>query len=110
MSIRIYAVTMSNGDVYGVPAEVIADHYARYYESQGESYQDNYDTMIGWFDAADFEFEDWAKNNMNWDDVKDKAFLMGKAEQKIDFQDGWVNGRCEYKRYKKEGGLHAGSI
>ena len=43
--------------------------------------------MIGWFDAADFEFEDWAKNNMNWDDVKDKAFLMGKAEQKIDFQD-----------------------
>lgn len=25
-------------------------------------------------------------------------------------QDGWVNGLHEYKRYKKEGGLHAGSI
>lgn len=110
MSIRIYAITMSNGDVYGVPAEVIADHYAKYYVSLGENYLDNFDTMIGWFDAIDYEFEDWAKNNMDWDDVKDKAFLLEKAEQKVDFQDGWINGRCEYKRYEKEGELHAGSI
>lgn len=110
MSIRIYAVTMNNGDVYGVPAEVIADHYARYYESLGESYRTNYDTMIGWFDAEEFEFKDWAKNNMDWDDVKDKAFLLRKAEQKIDFQDGWVNGRCEFVLYEEEGELYAGSI
>lgn len=110
MSIRIYAVTMNNGDVYGVPAEVIADHYARYYESLGESYRTNYDTMIGWFDAEEFEFKDWAKNNMDWDDVKDKAFLLRKAEQKIDFQDGWINGRCEFELYEEEGELHAGSI
>jgi len=25
---RLYIVTMTNGDEYGVPAEVIADHYA----------------------------------------------------------------------------------
>ena len=29
---RLYIVTMSNGDQYGVPAEVIADNYAKYYE------------------------------------------------------------------------------
>lgn len=110
MSIRIYAVTMSNGDIYGVPAEVIADHYAKYYESQGENYHDNYDAMIGWFDAKCFEFADWAKNNMDWDDVKDKAFLLLKAEQKVDFQDGWINGHHEYKRYEEEGDLYAGSI
>lgn len=32
---RMYAVTMENGDVYGIPAEVIADNYAVYYASRG---------------------------------------------------------------------------
>lgn len=31
---RLYAVTMQNGDKFGVPAEVIADNYAKYYESK----------------------------------------------------------------------------
>ncbi len=93
---RIYAVTMNNGDIYGVPAEVIADNYAKYYESRGEGYQENFDAMIGWFDTGEFEFADWAKNNMDWDDVKDKAMLLEKAPQQFDFQEGWVNGSYEY--------------
>lgn len=95
---RIYAVTMSNGDVYGVPAEIIADNYAKYYENRGESYEENYNGMLEWFDSKDFEFADWAKNNMDWDDVKDKAILLERKEQEIDFQEGWVNGRYEYRK------------
>ena len=49
---RLYIVTMSNGDQYGVPAEVIADNYAKYYESRGEDYKENYDAMIEWFDTG----------------------------------------------------------
>lgn len=97
---RIYAITTGEGDVWGVPAEVIADNYAKHYESRGEGYQDNFDSMMSWFDANDFEFADWAKNNMDWDDVKEKAFLIRKGESKEDFQESWVNG--EYKYIKQE--------
>lgn len=93
---KLYTVTMENGDVWAVPAEVIADNYAKEYESCGEDYQENFDAMMNWFDAKDFEFEDWARNNMDWDDVKDKAFLYKKNEQPVDFQEGWINGECEY--------------
>lgn len=97
---RIYTITTENGDVWGVPAEVIADNYAKYYENRGEAYQENYDTMLNWFDTNDFEFADWAKNNMDWDDVKDKAFLVCKRELEEDLQETWVNG--EYKYIKQE--------
>ena len=95
---RLYIVTMSNGDQYGVPAEVIADNYAKYYESRGEDYQENYDAMIHWFDTNDFEFADWAKNNMDWSDVVDKAVLVGSKKEEPDFEDGWVNGEYEYRK------------
>ena len=48
--------------------------------------------MIRLFDANDFEFADWAKNNMDWDNVKDKAFLVRKGEI-TDFDESWINGR-----------------
>ena len=97
---RLYIVTMSNGDQYGVPAEVIADNYAKYYESRGEDYKENYDAMIEWFDTDDFEFADWAKNNMDWSDVSDKAVLVKNIQPEPDFEDGWVNG--EYRHYREE--------
>lgn len=95
---RLYIVTMTNGDEYGVPAEVIADHYAKYYEMSGEDYKENYDAMIHFFDTNDFDFADWAKNNMDWSDVADKAVLVKRAEQEVDFQEGWVNGPYRYKK------------
>lgn len=96
---NIYAVTMENGDVYGVPAEIIADDYAKYYESTGEDYQENYDAMMHWFHTDDYDFADWAKGNMNWDDVKDHAVLIDSHKKKLDFQEGWVNGEYEYRHY-----------
>lgn len=95
---RLYIVTMTNGDEYGVPAEVIADHYAKHYEMSGEDYKENYDAMIHFFDTNDFDFADWAKDNMDWSDVADKAVLVKRAEQEVDFQEGWVNGPYRYKK------------
>lgn len=97
---NIYAVTMKNGDVYGVPAELIADHYAKYYlREHGEDYQENYDAMMHWFATDDYEFADWAKGNMDWDDIREKAVLLKRKETKVDFQEGWVNGKYEYRHY-----------
>ena len=60
----------------------------------------NYDAMIHWFDTDDFEFADWAKNNMDWSDVSDKAVLVKHIQPEPDFEDGWVNG--EYRYYREE--------
>ncbi len=97
MSNLMHAVTMNNGDIYGVPAELIADHYAKWYAKWGEDYKENFNIMMDYFHHGDFEFADWAKNNMDWDDVKEHAKLLMKAPQEIDFQDGWVNGAYEYR-------------
>lgn len=53
--------------------------------------------MIHWFDTNDFEFADWAKNNMDWDDVKEMAVLLRRSETSVDFQDGWVSGEYTYR-------------
>ena len=65
---RLYIVTMSNGDQYGVSAEVIADNYAKHYESRGDDYKENFDAMIHWFDTDDFEFAEIIYKGIN--DIK----------------------------------------
>lgn len=94
---KYYTVTMSNGDVYGIPASVIAHNYAEYYAGKGEDYEENYNDMVDWFDSGDFAFADWAKNNMNWNEVEDFATLLESKQNVPDLQDGWVNGPYEYK-------------
>lgn len=94
---------MENGDVYGVPAELIADNYAKYYQEEyGENYDENHEAMMHWFDTKDYEFADWAKNNMDWDDVKHAAVLLNKYEMTVDFQEGWINGHYEYMLLESE--------
>ncbi len=41
---------------------------------------------------------DFGYYNMDWDDVKEKAFLVCKSEPKEDLQEAWVNGGYEYVR------------
>ena len=96
---RYYTVKMENGDVYGVPAEVIAKHYAEAYAE--EDYQKNYDLMMSWFDKKDYEFEDYAANNMDWKDVSYYAQLL-KTKRQVDFQEGWVNGEHGYTTFEYE--------
>jgi len=94
---KLYTVTMENGDVYGIPAEVVAKNYANHYKQwDSEDYDQNFAVMMSWFDTDDFEFADWAKNNMDWDEVKEYAELICKVEKPVDFQEGWVNGEYEY--------------
>lgn len=95
---KYYTVKMGNGNVYGVPAEIIAKNYANYYAKEyGEDYQENFDAMMHWFDTGDYEFADWAKDNMNWDDVKDQAILIESTIAEPDYQEGWVNGEYGFR-------------
>ena len=95
---KLYVVTMSDGSKWGVPAEIIAKNKAEYYakNDRGTSYEEEYGAMMQWFDENDYEFADWAKNNMDWDYVKDFAVRLPGEDNDVDWQDGWVNGEYEY--------------
>lgn len=93
---KYYTIEMENGDIYGIPAEIIAKNYADYYAANGENYDENFSAMMEWFDTDNYEFADWAKNNMNWDDVKNVAVLLDTKRIIPNFQNSWVNGCYKY--------------
>jgi hypothetical protein len=93
MKAKYLRVTMPNGQKYDIPAKVIANNRATYYadkEGKGK-YQEEYDFTLN----DKFELQDWAANNMNWEDVEDLAELVKENKQKVDFQEGWINGEKE---------------
>lgn len=97
MANKYYTIEMTNGDIYGIPAEVIAENYASYYhKNHDEDYKENFDYMMELFDKKDYDFEDWARGNMNWDEVQDKAVLLRKGNIEVDFQECWTGGKCDY--------------
>lgn len=86
----MFRVTMPDGSRWDVPVQAIAD-------SRDENYQDDKEDTIAFIRAKSLgrgEIEDWAVNNMNWDDVKEYATQAVKPEEP-DLQDGWVNGEKE---------------
>ena len=92
--LKNYVVEMQNGEKWAIPVSVIAEHRAKHYAHEfennlGDSLKED---TVPLFESDDFEIEDWAKNNMNWSDVKEKAILLSSE---TDYQDGWVNGEVE---------------
>lgn len=92
---KTFVVEMPNGEKWGVPVSFIAKHRTDYYFSRGdefETFEDAYADTVDMF-SDEYEIEDWAKNNMNWSDVKDRASLRESIP--CDWQEGWMNGNCE---------------
>lgn len=76
---KIY-LDMPDGLTYAVPVEIIARDRAEHYKDEfnhdlGESLRED---TIPLFLDNDYEIKDWARNNMNWSDVKDKAITLKK--------------------------------
>jgi hypothetical protein len=82
-------VTMPDGSVWGVPAELVAQHRADYYGNKEgeESRKVEYDFTL----SNNEELLDWAENNMNWSDVSHAAVLV--KQEPPDYQEGWINGK-----------------
>lgn len=92
-----YIVKMSDGSRWAVPVEIIAVNRAEEYCKEfGNSIQRSLrEDTIPLFEADHWECADWAKNNMNWDDVHNYARQVSSPSDDVDFQDGWVNGEWE---------------
>lgn len=89
---KILTVKMPNNDVYGVPVDVIARNRAAFYayEFDGDVERSLREDTLPLFEGDAYEVTDWAKNNMNWSDVKHAAFKIESWH--IDFQRGWTHG------------------
>lgn len=91
---KFYRFECSNGDVYEIPLDEIIDSKAAYaFERKwfGDMYMINViREIIKEFNTDPWLIEEWATNNMNWDEVKSNARLV-KSENKIDMQDEWCN-------------------
>lgn len=89
--VKSLRVTMPDGSKWDVPAVIIARSRAEYY-SQKDSEAD-YQEIFDYTLSDNEVLQDWAENNMNWEDVKTFALLVVPKE--VDFQEGWVNGDKE---------------
>lgn len=91
-------VDMPDGLTYIIPVMFIAEHKA----TKMARYADDllfYDAMLqvlSEFENDNYAIKDWAKNNMNWDDVKKEALTIHKKVE-CDYQEHWVNGGFEIK-------------
>ncbi len=99
---------MPNGDKYDIRAHHIAFNRAEYYAVQEFPYPETgftsevdqaardklHEEEYRYTMDNDDELTDWARNNMNWEDVVIHATLVEEAAP-VDFQEGWVNGESE---------------
>lgn len=90
-----YYLKFSDGSTWAVPVHLIMMNHAEFYA--GRSGSDPMEVLeketIPFFEEDDFNIEDWAKNNMNWDEVKDQAVQI--TPPAIDFQSEWINSKVK---------------
>jgi len=90
-------ITMPNGSKWDVPVMLIARNRAEHYKSEfGNDIERSLkEDTIPLFESDKFEIEDWAANNMNWDEVKAQAGRVESEEEEVDWEEGWCNGEKE---------------
>jgi hypothetical protein len=79
MKNKVLVLTALDGSKWHLPAAIVlADIRANYPNDPGH----------------DSDLLDWAKNNMNWSDVKAQAVKVKEADA-LDMDDSWANGQME---------------
>ena len=85
-------VEMPDFSVWRVPVQVIADVYTDYYaERDGQDREKVKAQTERLFTTYEFEIEDWAANNMDWDEIEPHAVRVSAGE--VDYQVGWESGK-----------------
>lgn len=91
---KFLRVEMPDGSKWDVPCEVIARKRTEYYagvdgfKEGSREWEEEFKRSMD-----DYELEDWASNNMNWEDVQSIARKVADLPPpEVDYQEGWVNG------------------
>lgn len=97
---KVRTIKLENGEIWAVPVAAIARDRAKNYASEFDndierSLKEDTEPL---FAEDPFEIQDWAANNMNWEDVSAVAFRVeGSKAAELDFQEAWVNGHDDIK-------------
>ena len=92
MKQKYLRVTMPDGSKWDVPVMLIVHNRAKLYaETDPET---SFDKEVEYALNDEYEIEDWAANNMNWEDVVLQAQIVEEARG-VDYQEGWINGDQE---------------
>ena len=85
-------IDMPDDSTWAVPVSLIVTHRAEYYapEFGGDVQRSLAEDTLPLFRKDDYAIEDWAANNMNWDDVKHAARCVLPGS--VDYDEGWANG------------------
>lgn len=97
---KFLKVTMPDGSKWKVPVRIIAEDRARYYFEDRKEFKSLEESLrkdtLPLFEEDECEIEDWASNNMNWEDVEKYAEQIKSSKMNYeDFQEGWINGEKE---------------
>ena len=84
-----YIIEAENGEEWSIPVRVIAENRAKYYASKGLVFEEVLKDTDEYF-SFDHYLNDWACNNMNWDEVKEFAKKV-KEPSAEDLQEMWTN-------------------
>ena len=90
---KYMTIEMPDGSKWGVPIEMIARNRAEHYASEfgGDVNRSLEEDTIPLFAGDDYEIQDWAVGNMNWDDFNGHQVKLSDAAAP-DFQEAWLNG------------------
>lgn len=91
-------VTMENGEVWSVPAAMVAlNRFYSYADTDPPPDGEDPAALYAETLADDCELTDWAAGNMNW---KDLSWIARRitTPHLPDYQEGWVNGDKEVRR------------
>lgn len=88
--VTVMQIKFPNGDVYHVPAEVIAGHRTEYY-SKVDGYEKDSPEWVEEFrlSMTRSELLDWISNNMNWEDFSEHAALQPQTQITYDPAANW---------------------
>ena len=92
----VIRVNFSNGEVWEVPAQLMAD-------SRDANYADDKEDTIGYIHAGAlnaYHLVDWMSNNMDWSDLVDYARQLPVLPQKINYDIDFVNASKEVRGLK----------
>ena len=100
---KYMTIKMPDGSTWAVPTKIIARNRSEYFAKEygGDVEQCLLKDTIPLFDSDEHEIEDWAANNMDWEDFGDEKIKIADAE-KVDFDAGLINGDKAFVDYLGE--------
>lgn len=87
---KLIELTTTAKAVWTIPAHIVCGNRASYYSKEGPGVKEEEFTFCM---ENDDEIIDWAKNNMNWEDVSHEARLVEDVEE--DMNREWGAGDME---------------